>query len=993
MNRRRLFASVQFVARFDPSLMVFTMLNFIRNRSVRVARTYSNERAMAATLAAVRLRGGMANAARPVAALRIFLAVLLWLAAGSAFAQDKPAILAPGEAAVTGFSGVQVQTPLPPGADPSSKTFIDLNGFSLRVVDLRHPGAPPNAQVLTAPKPFSVTAQQVGQVFAVALDNDVPPNIYVAATSVYGLPIVALGGGSQLLHVRHGGPRVSFMAGLFGPSEQDGGPGSIWKIDGVSGQVSLFANVTTNGALNSGPALGGLAFDPGSGDLFVADRETGLIHRFDLTGAERAVYDHGTQGRAAAGLPPVPDDPSKRLDITKPQFDSGNPATWFYAPPERLIFGLGVWQGRLYYAVASGLQIWSVSITPDGSFGSDARLEITVPPGTTPTEISKITFDDDGRMLLAERPAPTGDFGFTALSDQGVGRVLRYARVQPDDKWQPAPDEYAIGFPLQMRNGNGGVAVGHAYNPDGTLDLAHCGGFLWSTGEQLRVTSDPTLAAQLAQGGPAVVNGLQGNAVDLVRPANAPPLQSYFVDYDDLSADPDARGHMGDVAIVRACGFGGRFGWDVFEHGFGFGFGRRHHHHHEGPPPPNTCVPGKPGYQCCPEGTYMDANGQCVSACPASIDPNGYILGHSYSYWCQFGIDPTTFKNNGNTFLCLGGSAPDPNVLNSPFQVQACLGQSPYANPPTCPAGYTKTTFGQFENDNKFPALDNVQICEPTPAQQNCTPGQQIGLDNKCDQLCPNDGTAYPTSNNSICCPANTVPNPVTGGCCPPGSKPQPDGSCSPPPPPGGCPPQYLSNGRCCMPPSVINPHGGACCPPGSTPQPDGSCSLVPQIPPGGTCPRQYLDNDGECCLPPKIVNPVGRACCPAGSTPQPDGSCRPRTGGGCPSGTTLDSDTGQCCSTSPAAARVCHCLGDKVLIDGKCRIPPLRPFLKPRRERHHCSEGHHWEDGRCVIDHRRVEHPRTRHLQRRERPNAHPQHGTRPHVLFRPRRVRQNNH
>jgi hypothetical protein len=32
----------------------------------------------------------------------------------------------------------------------------------------------------------------------------------------------------------------------------DGGPGSIWKIDGQTGAVTLFTNVTFNGLPNSG---------------------------------------------------------------------------------------------------------------------------------------------------------------------------------------------------------------------------------------------------------------------------------------------------------------------------------------------------------------------------------------------------------------------------------------------------------------------------------------------------------------------------------------------------------------------------------------------------------------------------------------------------------------------------------------------------------------------------------------------------------------------
>jgi hypothetical protein len=237
-----------------------------------------------------------------------------------------------------------------------------------------------------------------------------------------------------------------------------------------------------------------------------------VIHRFDLTGAERGRFDHGVDGRAAAGLPPVPFDPATRLDITNPAFQTDKPATWGYAPVERLVFGLSVYEGRLYYAVADGLQIWSVALARDGSFGADARVELQVPPWDGESEIAKVTFDDRGRMLLAERAAPTGAYDFGALAKPGVGRVLRYRRLPADQiaqqgeavqpasavistTWQPDPDEYAVGFPADLRNGNGGIAIGFGY-ANGQIDRASCGGFLWSTGEQLRNASDPALAAQ-----------------------------------------------------------------------------------------------------------------------------------------------------------------------------------------------------------------------------------------------------------------------------------------------------------------------------------------------------------------------------------------------------------------------------------------------------------------------------------------------------------------
>ena len=188
-------------------------------------------------------------------------------------AQQPPTgLVAPGNAAVTGFSGASPPIQIAAGADPGENTLIDLNGPSLRVVDLQHMGGSPTAQFVGAPKPFTFSAAAVGQVFGVALDDDAPPNIYVAASSAYGLPIVVPGPDGQPQHTKVGAPNAAYMRGLWGPQ---GGPGSIWKIDGTTGKVSLFANVMLDDRANSGAALGGLAFDADSKSLFVADRETG----------------------------------------------------------------------------------------------------------------------------------------------------------------------------------------------------------------------------------------------------------------------------------------------------------------------------------------------------------------------------------------------------------------------------------------------------------------------------------------------------------------------------------------------------------------------------------------------------------------------------------------------------------------------------------------------------------------------------------------------
>jgi hypothetical protein len=243
------------------------------------------------------------------------------LAPADMSAQQTPVpLVAQGNAAVTGFSGALPPARIAPGDDPDRLTFIDLNGPSLRIVDLRHMGGPPVAELVGAPKPFTFSAAAIGQVFGVALDDSDPPNVYVAATSAYGLPIVAPGPDGQPSHIKVGALGATFMRGLWGPL---GGPGSIWKIDGATARVSLFASVTTNGRPNSGAALGGLAFDPDSKSLFVADRETGLIHRLALSGADLGSYDHGLIGRSAQGCRRRPGIVNSRS--TSPARDSTAP--------------------------------------------------------------------------------------------------------------------------------------------------------------------------------------------------------------------------------------------------------------------------------------------------------------------------------------------------------------------------------------------------------------------------------------------------------------------------------------------------------------------------------------------------------------------------------------------------------------------------------------------------------------------------------------------
>jgi hypothetical protein len=487
------------------------------------------------------------------------LLLLLQFPPGSAGAQqrDRPPNLNPGNAVVTGFSGTMTPDAAqrrPANTSVVDLTFINPDGPSARVVDVGRPGYVWDGRLFAAPKTFDVLAKDVGQVFGVALDDQTPPNIYLAATSAFGLNIVRRGHDGQPERSRKGGPGVGWMKGQFGLDLQ-GGPGGIYRIDGRSGVATLFANVTLDGVPNPGPGLGNLAFDPAHKQLFVSDLYTGMVHRFDLDGKELSRYDHGVTGLGAARLAAVPFNPGNRPNIASERFDSEKPDSWGFAPSARRVWGLALHDGRLYYSVLAGPQIWSVGLTRDGDFAADPRWEFDVPAQAGALPVSDIAFAHGGAMILAQRALLAAAYDYSAFTQPGEPKVLRVWLKGPNDppspgRWKPVPEEYAVGLTGTYRNSNGGVAPGYGYGQDGTLAADGCEAALWITGQNLR--HDPATRGQPESGGP--VNGLQGSPIDLVRGANAPPLTSYFIDYDDTFDDPRASGHIGSVRVyATAC--------------------------------------------------------------------------------------------------------------------------------------------------------------------------------------------------------------------------------------------------------------------------------------------------------------------------------------------------------------------------------------------------------------------------------------------------------
>ena len=527
---------------------------------------------------------------------------LSWLArliAGAVLCIALPAVshaqggLLPGEGFVTKFSGT---TTVAGAGGP--RTVIDLAGTVGTAIDLRAPGFPADGRHwLDEPHLFSVTAGDVGQVFGVTLDDANPPNIYLTATSAFGLHRNADSSG--------------WMDGMWGPG---GGPGTVYRLNASNDyQPEIFTDITLDGRANSGAGLGNIAFDKAHHQLFVSDLETGMIHRVALAdGTELGSYDHGVTGRgsfvdAASGasltLAPVAFDPATAAQVGDcPSGDfARTPSCWNFADFRRRVWGLDVRQEsaggpvRLYYAVwgSQGFgnpdwptagedqqnSVWSVAIADDGSFDpSSVRREFFLPEFfRSPAEIARagisnpvadIAFPRLGSqnvMLVAERGGVRnlGLSADNAFAYPDEARVLRYT-LDAGGVWQPA-GRYDVGFydrknegPPYVRAGAaGGAAFGMGYDASGQIDPTKANSFVWMTGDGLCAPDgacfDPATGTDSDTSEVTGLQGQDGSAIEEVipdaafQPYPAPgpaypaagPSQSYMIDAD---IDVDASG-------------------------------------------------------------------------------------------------------------------------------------------------------------------------------------------------------------------------------------------------------------------------------------------------------------------------------------------------------------------------------------------------------------------------------------------------------------------
>ena len=495
-------------------------------------------------------------------------ACLSFLYSYTAFAAQK---IQAGEAYVTRFSGI----------DQSDKeTTIDVNGTVGSIIDLREPKMLLIGQHwLSEPQRVPIFAEQVGQIFGVAIDTN-NRDIYVSATSKFGL--------------HRTDNNKAWLPGMWG---KNGGPGTIYRLQAKNGyQPEIFANIKLNGRINTGASLGNIAYAPKLKQLFVSDLETGMIHRLDVkTGKELGIFNHGEDGRSVffdvksnkvMALAVTNFEPNSQANIKNcpTKFDI-TPSCWSLASKERRVWGLGINttnnQTRLYYSAWSSNDdkqstIWSIQLLKDGSMDiKSVRREFKLPASNSNAllAVSDLAFSNKNEMLIAEN-GELRNLGLNItepFSKPHKARLFLYIKNK-SGVWL-LKGRYNIGGIDQGTSSDlftstaGGTDFGYAYTPAYTIDLFKPYGFVWATGDALCSAKGPCFEQKNNDFTDAdEVSGLQGRPKSsYIKVPNGKPdsymNQSFLIDSDlnvlnngrksPAEADKNDVTKIGDVEIYK----------------------------------------------------------------------------------------------------------------------------------------------------------------------------------------------------------------------------------------------------------------------------------------------------------------------------------------------------------------------------------------------------------------------------------------------------------
>jgi len=336
------------------------------------------------------------------------------------------------------------------------------------------------------------TIDSLGTVFGLTLDEY--GNIFVTHTAIYSSDQIGQ---------------------VFG-----GAAGAIYRIDAVTGAINVFATLPNfpDGSYSppeNMPGLGNITYDCKFKQFFVTNVEDGKIYRIKPVGV------NGLTGTVVQTFDPLAPD-------------TGVPG---FAPLGERLWAVQIHGDRVFYSVwvedfitTSPLdnQIRSVQLNLAGAMvpGTD-KLELNVPadPNTTwapnmfSSPVSDISFNVNGRMLLAER-----SMGDPTTTSAHLSRVLEYECV--NYCWQRT-NPFDVGDCCGRINAAGGVDYDNMpyAGPSGAI------GRVWASGDALHLSGSYT----------DIIYGLQG-----FRPTGGNIVNSMLIDSDGFAGFQD-KSYQGDV--------------------------------------------------------------------------------------------------------------------------------------------------------------------------------------------------------------------------------------------------------------------------------------------------------------------------------------------------------------------------------------------------------------------------------------------------------------
>ncbi|GEM_PF-2856703 len=367
----------------------------------------------------------------------------------------------------------------------------------------------------------------IGNVFGITIDSE--GNIYLAASSNYSSDYFFF-----TATIRYGE--------IGGGAEDLSAAGTIYRIDALTGQPSVFAvlpqqayaftQTTCEGfsTMNrfTGPGLGNLTYNAQTQLFYVSNFEDGRIYRLDASGTILDSYDPLNYDDGQAGPPPLPD----------------------------LVYGLAIApdNSKLFFGVQAPLslnpksRIYSIQLEPDGSFVGSIN-NTNMPAGANWDNYvgtEQLHFEDEATLYSGNVRIPS-DLQFTPNGELLVG-----IRQGCQGTIHTSYNHYGRALLLSLDvNGLYSNLQGIFYTSNGVVANENAyGGVAWyetPENELIFVFSSADMASEDGPHGiivlPAYTYGTNTN------PASPAGLIGYAQDY----TASDLKGIGGDVEVFNGC--------------------------------------------------------------------------------------------------------------------------------------------------------------------------------------------------------------------------------------------------------------------------------------------------------------------------------------------------------------------------------------------------------------------------------------------------------